>query len=58
MKTDKNFRLSKATKIAMENILDKNQRNAFKKTMIQAEHSFNENKKRKLRMDKDSSDEE
>jgi hypothetical protein len=57
MKTDKSFRLSKETKMMMGNFINTQERNEFKKLMMSAEQTYNENKKKKLRVEK-SSDEE
>lgn len=46
MKTDKNFNLSKSTKRILASITDKEQRLVFKKTMIEAEASYEDAKKR------------
>jgi hypothetical protein len=46
MKTDKNFRLSKSAKRILSSITDKEQRLIFKRTMIDAEASYEDAKKR------------
>lgn len=46
MKTDKNFNLSKSTKMVLASIKDKTLRKAYKDAMIDAEDSFERNKKR------------
>jgi hypothetical protein len=46
MKIDKNFNLSKSTKRILASIVDKEQRLVFKKTMIDAEASYEDAKKR------------
>jgi len=47
--TDKNFRLSKATKAALEMIPDRQRRNEWLKLMVDAEHTAEVNKKKSLR---------
>lgn len=46
MKTDKNFKLSKTSKRILSSIVDKEQRLVFKRTMIEAEASYEDAKKR------------
>lgn len=57
MKTDKNFRLSKETKMMMENFTRKDQRNTYKEIMINAELTFSENRKKKFKTDKQVNEE-
>lgn len=47
MKTDKNFKLSKSTKLVMGSIKDKQAREAYKKAMIDAEASYELGKRTK-----------
>lgn len=46
MKTDKSFRLSKSTKRILGSIQDKKARDQYKSIMIEAEASYESNKKR------------
>ena len=47
MKADKNFKLSKSTKRVLSTIVDKAERDAFKKAMIDAELSYEAGKRTK-----------
>ena len=49
MKADKNFKFSKSSKRVMSSTLDKEQRLAYKKAMIDAELSFEYSKKIKVK---------
>lgn len=53
MLADKNFRLAKPVKRVMSSILDKGARLAYKNAMIDAQLSYEANKKKATRQTKD-----
>jgi hypothetical protein len=54
MKADKNFNMAKETKKLLATFTDKAQRNFFKKMMINAQVSYEANKKKSLSSKKES----